>query len=729
MNDFFGPRGPSPTPVENGTPRAVRPGTVARKEDNTPTDDRRPPDDRRAFDKNNGQHDPAVSISSSTVPVKTGDHLDAAVTSRDAAGRAVISTASFDYALLDALSDTRGLNIGDRLAIKILDVAPDITAHLISINQKNLDKPSLLRLEIVAAHSTTEEPAAPVAYGPAPLAASANIIDRSHLIAATSNNGITALIDPANALEQQLNTASNNALLAIQQPAFTTKGKSVVLTLATPAVLQLAPQQSAEILSVKPLTIDEARQYDIPAVALANPDSTPSLLATSQGTLIVPATVSPAVIGQPVLIQPISGQQGDRPPAAEPADTAQTQVFSDAGLRMLANKFPAKLRLNTTEADAALVRVTLGFPDTASSRAAGSTEGNNSAVDSRIPLGSMPISKVQIIATRPSPRGPLATHRITTAIGTAELELPAPLRPRAGDYVYIADFEEPASKPAINPEAPSASSTPLQPLPALDALNAATEHLAALANGKIQGDFPGHIMGHLIGQTEADTAYPVPHALRAAAEQALADIAAPSTDGGARLTNSLLFFIAAMGAKKTDALIGDTAARLLARAHTGAGVSGRQGPNMLDGVLREIGQLFQAARPDRPSGEWRGFTLPFEVRDAHVLPLHLVVRDIGDDDDHQSTADHGPEQPERRQQFVVAVDFSVLGPMQLHGMIDGKRFNLTMASHVSLTPGLEAELTALFSSALAANGFAGHLIFAGRNAFMDIGAYLAAESS
>ncbi len=57
------------------------------------------------------------------------------------------------------------------------------------------------------------------------------------------------------------------------------------------------------------------------------------------------------------------------------------------------------------------------------------------------------------------------------------------------------------------------------------------------------------------------------------------------------------------------------------------------------------------------------------------------------------------------------MDLSRLGPLQLDGMVKGRRFDLIIRSHAPLDEALRAELTGVFADSLSAVGFAGTLGF------------------
>ena len=101
-------------------------------------------------------------------------------------------------------------------------------------------------------------------------------------------------------------------------------------------------------------------------------------------------------------------------------------------------------------------------------------------------------------------------------------------------------------------------------------------------------------------------------------------------------------------------------------------------------------------------GEWRILTLPV-LDEGAVQPIRLYLR--GGDDAN------GNGSEERGARFVVDLDLSRLGPLQLDGLVRRGRFDLVLRSHIPVTPDMKVELGTIFRASLEGAGFAGDIAF------------------
>ncbi|WP_035690702.1 hypothetical protein [Azospirillum halopraeferens] len=164
-----------------------------------------------------------------------------------------------------------------------------------------------------------------------------------------------------------------------------------------------------------------------------------------------------------------------------------------------------------------------------------------------------------------------------------------------------------------------------------------------------------------------------------------------------KLGAALSFFLAAVRGGSARAWLGDEAASALERAGRGD-------------LLSRLDQEFRGLRrqaADPPAGDWRPYTVP--MFDGHaVTPLRLHVRPLHDEDDDESGA---AEHRDRGSRFLIDVDFSRLGPMQLDGMVRERRFDLILRSGAPLPEELRGDLLRVFADCLDAVGYAGGLSF------------------
>ena len=180
----------------------------------------------------------------------------------------------------------------------------------------------------------------------------------------------------------------------------------------------------------------------------------------------------------------------------------------------------------------------------------------------------------------------------------------------------------------------------------------------------------------------------------ALAAQLRADLA-PSA--APRLAAALLFF---MGVLKGDTTWpGDP----MGLALTAAGRS-----DLRARLAKDVGDLRQQAT-ESAQGDWRIFTLPV-LDEAAVQPIRLYVRNQRDDG-------KGGAQSPQGSRFVLDLDLSRLGPLQLDGLVRGARFDLVLRSHEPLDPAMRMEIGTLFRSALDGSGLNGDVAFVNTTQF------------
>lgn len=111
---------------------------------------------------------------------------------------------------------------------------------------------------------------------------------------------------------------------------------------------------------------------------------------------------------------------------------------------------------------------------------------------------------------------------------------------------------------------------------------------------------------------------------------------------------------------------------------------------------------------DPSGGDWRSYLIP--VHDgANVQFLRFLVRrkrrNAARVDEGDSTT-----------RFIVEVDMSRLGALQLDGLVKPKKFDLIIRSRKALEPGMRRDIAKVFNDSLAASGHRGALSFqAGAN--------------
>jgi hypothetical protein len=118
----------------------------------------------------------------------------------------------------------------------------------------------------------------------------------------------------------------------------------------------------------------------------------------------------------------------------------------------------------------------------------------------------------------------------------------------------------------------------------------------------------------------------------------------------------------------------------------------------LQGEMRQLSRL--AAEPS--GGDWRVLFLPLRYGDElHQLNIYIRGRRKGGDTGELDTGTR----------FIVEVDMSRLGPLQLDGLVHGRRFDLMLRSCAPLSPAMRRDIEAIFDEARGVSGFAGTIGF------------------
>ncbi|MGH6948176.1 MAG: hypothetical protein ACREDZ_12675 [Kiloniellales bacterium] len=159
---------------------------------------------------------------------------------------------------------------------------------------------------------------------------------------------------------------------------------------------------------------------------------------------------------------------------------------------------------------------------------------------------------------------------------------------------------------------------------------------------------------------------------------------------GARLASDLLFLISALRGGELSVWPGAQALEGLERA-------GRA-----DLVSRLGADLAQAARSAEASpGDWRLLTLPFHDG-SHLQQLRLYLR--RDRTSRRSAV-------EKATRFVLEVDLTRVGALQLDGLVQPRRFDLMLRSRQALPEIWRQDIAEIFEEANAAVGNSGEIVF------------------
>ena len=106
---------------------------------------------------------------------------------------------------------------------------------------------------------------------------------------------------------------------------------------------------------------------------------------------------------------------------------------------------------------------------------------------------------------------------------------------------------------------------------------------------------------------------------------------------------------------------------------------------------------------DPAKGDWRVLTLPL-LDEGGVQPIRLYVRRDADEQTPEQRAERGSR-------FVLDLDMSRLGALQLDGLVRKGRFDLVLRSHEPMATDIKTDMASIFRDSLAAGGFTGDIAF------------------
>lgn len=707
MSDIAGPPAPKDIqPSVRGTDKASH---VTRDPDNSQNARARDhSQDQGAKDQGDAlkSRDPAVSIAASTAHLKPGQELAERVERVDAEGRPIIVTETVTL----ALKPDAGLKPNDEILLKIVDTGKLTSADLLRHNTLNIDPPTRLSVTIVEIHTAApNEPhftvgatldsvpySAPVSPGatvqPNPiLPATAQITTAqpgqptqtsltasvNEVVQGTPATGVgpkASSADLATLIQQQQgsgrtspqiqNTVGGQALLptAVAGPglgsainAITPNGAPAIIQLLNPAISAVAPKDIATVLSVQPTGSQELRSVPVGAMAFTTTGGTvPELVRvdTNRGAFFMPAADAKGLNGEPVRVSI----------GAAPPQSQHTPIPSAA---------------HTTSA-LFVGNINGAVPTRVDVLMAATQEQEETAA-----LNTAVIKSVQTVAAFLSPDGPKADLRLQTDKGDISLTLPSSEKPAVGGKIHI-----------ISQQAQEAARTGLTPPTGKEAampealLQAAAPHNAAAA---------ATVPGMLANWPALEESVAMLAGTNAAAAGQLVQ---KSAQGGGKLANSLLFLLAAAGRGGPSAWVGKDVEQSLSKAST----------SVLTRLKSDIQQM--AALASDTTGEWRTMLLPFDARGGE-FPLAALLLHQGAkiDPDAEGENEDAEGEQENTQRFLLQVQFSILGDIQLDGTVGGQNFDLIVRSTQAFPQVLTKDATELFNMSLAANNFSGSIQF------------------
>lgn len=145
--------------------------------------------------------------------------------------------------------------------------------------------------------------------------------------------------------------------------------------------------------------------------------------------------------------------------------------------------------------------------------------------------------------------------------------------------------------------------------------------------------------------------------------------------------------------------LGEKASRL-------AEALGDDAANNIGKEFRSLSQLAQGST----NADWKAFIMPYYDEEA-IKQMRFFVRTHGDGGKNQG----GEDQQGTR--FIVELNLSRVGDLQIDGLIRNKRFDLTLRSKAAFTEIMKNDIRTIFENAQAIGDLKGQLVFAVNDKF------------
>jgi hypothetical protein len=166
-----------------------------------------------------------------------------------------------------------------------------------------------------------------------------------------------------------------------------------------------------------------------------------------------------------------------------------------------------------------------------------------------------------------------------------------------------------------------------------------------------------------------------------------------------RLAATMMGFFAQVKNGDAKGWLGDKAVKTLEAL-------GRK--DLVDKLEDEFRQLTHQAAEPLP-GDWKSYSLPFsDWAELSRIQFHVRQPDpeeVGDDDKD------GDGQAAKANRFLIDLELSRLGALQLDGLLRPRRFDLILRTRMPLPPDMRGEIGRIFTGQVEALGMTGTVSF------------------
>ncbi len=674
MSDITGPPVP-PNAIAPVARAADQPVSVNKDPHKAPTGEQKEKQQSKSGTEQNEQakaREPAVSISATAAHLHIGEELKEQVTKIDAEGRPIIVTETATF----ALRPDAGLRPGDDVKLEIVEAGKTLAADLLVRNGKNIDPPIRLSLIVIALHgkpaseitrtieTTQKQQTDTTHYRPPQIQASYAKPNAPSQMPPNELETLTALLSNKGGAGP-FPTASS---LPSQEAAQTENNLSTLLSLQQEMakVGTVSPQAAPDVglgPVIQAFTATGAeKQLQVMDVSISNvpPSAVAEVLSVKA---VSPEEAKAYALPLTAFAGPLASVETTKGLFILPQ--AQAENLQGELVRV-ADTMAASAQQQNTTANWVTAKLYTAAGNQAqavqiniAAHAMGQSASSPSVIQTEV-------KTVQTIRSFLTPEGPRSDLKIQTPLGDISLTVSNSFRPDVGEMIQIVLPTAPQSAaPGVLP----GEITSLQAWPAMEQ---ATSLLSATTPA---GKAP--MLAHM------------------------------SAEGGGKLTNSLLFFLHAAGRGTPQEWVGDVAHEQLKE----------KSPNLLSLLTSDITKLMNSATDT--SGDWRAVLLPFDMRGQDMPLIALLFGNPqATDPEKQQNGEQAERDPAAEgKRFIVEVNFSILGKVQLDGRVAGQSFDLTLRTENPISTPLKQDLSLLFDQALSANAFSGKLNIAEQASF------------
>jgi len=177
----------------------------------------------------------------------------------------------------------------------------------------------------------------------------------------------------------------------------------------------------------------------------------------------------------------------------------------------------------------------------------------------------------------------------------------------------------------------------------------------------------------------------------------------PSLQNPAHMTSTMVFFLAAMGARNpAQTWLGPDITQQMRQA------GHEKLLHMLDNDMQRIFRL----GADTPHNEWRPVLIPLHGG-ADVSALPMLIRQMNDEPRNQNNAANKEDDNDDKAavRFIVELGLSQLGQMQVDGLLKEKKLDIILRSKMLLPPEMKNKMSHMFTTSLDIRGYTGDLQF------------------